>query len=106
MPVVITNDNFVEEVEKSSLPVVIDVFATWCGPCQQMLPIYEELAGELKDSYKFASLNIDDAREIAVKFNVSSVPTFVFVKDGKVVGKETGYMNKEALHEKITTHLG
>lgn len=102
----ITNENFATEVEQSTKPVVIDVFATWCGPCQQVAPIFEEVASELGDTYKFAKLNIDDARDIAIKFNVSSVPTFVFIKNGEVVGSDGGYKNKEALTELIKTHLG
>ncbi|MCK4265259.1 thioredoxin [Candidatus Babeliales bacterium] len=101
MPVNITNENFSTEVEQSELPVVIDVFATWCGPCQQMIPIFEELSKELDSKYKFAKLNIDEAREIAIQYNVSSVPTFIFIKGGKVVGKETGYMSREILKGKI-----
>lgn len=102
----ITNDNYASEVEKSNLPVVIDVHAMWCGPCKLMMPIFDELAGELSDKYKFAKLNVDEARDVAIKLNVSSVPTFIFVKDGKVVGRETGYMNKNILKDKIVGNLG
>ncbi len=106
MAVELTNDNFKAEVEDATTPVVIDVFATWCGPCQQMMPIFEELEKEFSSKYKFVKLNIDEAREVAVKYNVSSVPTFVFIKDGKVVGKESGYMNKNIFKEKMEGHLG
>lgn len=99
-------ENFEQEITKSDLPVVIDVFATWCGPCQQIAPIFEELSKEMNDKFKFAKLNIDEERDLAIKYNVSSIPTFIFVKDGNVVGKETGYMNKETLKEKIEDLLG
>lgn len=102
----VTNENFSTEVEKSSLPVIIDVYATWCGPCQHMMPLFDELSKELDSRYKFLKLNIDEARDLAIKFNVSSVPTFLFIKAGKIVGKEVGYMNKATLKEKMTTYLG
>lgn len=106
MAIDITNANFTTEVIKSDKPVVIDVYATWCGPCKQMAPLFEELSKEMGSSYKFAKLNIDEERDIAVQHNVSSIPTFLFFKNGKVVGKETGYMGKDILQEKIEDLLG
>lgn len=100
MAVDITQDNLASEVEKASKPVVIDVYASWCGPCQQMAPIFEELEKEMPN-YKFAKLNVDEARDISIKYGVISVPTFLFIKDGQVKGKETGYMAKDVLKEKI-----
>ena len=102
MAISITPENHEAEVKKSDKPVVLDIYATWCGPCQQMTPVLEELEKEFEGLYKFAKLNVDEAREISIKeYGVTSVPTFVFVKDGTIKGKETGYMSKEALHEKI-----
>jgi thioredoxin 1 len=63
MPIAITQDNFKKEIEESALPVVLDVYAIWCGPCQQMAPIVDELEKELQGKYKFAKLNVDEARE-------------------------------------------
>ena len=102
----ITEKNMKAEVEKSTLPVIIDVYASWCGPCQQMNPIFEELAKEMSDSYKFVKLNVDDARGLSIKLGVTSVPTFVFMKNNEIKGKEVGYINKDALKEKIKTILG
>ena len=106
MAIVVTSQNFEQEVKNSSLPVIIDVFATWCGPCRQMMPIFEDLAKELSSQYKFVKLNIDEERDIAIQYNISSIPTFLFIKDGKMVGKETGYLSKDALKAKIATILG
>lgn len=106
MPVNITQDNFEKEVIKSSTPVIIDIYATWCGPCQFMTPIIEELEEEYKGKYKFAKINVDEARELAIKYSVSSVPTFIFIKNGQVTGKETGQMSKEELQTKIDELLG
>ncbi len=106
MTISITKENFEEEIALSPLPVVLDVYATWCGPCQQMMPILEELEKELSDKYKFVKLNVDEAREISIEYGVTSVPTFVFIKDNEVKGKETGYMSKDALREKIKEAFG
>lgn len=105
MAVSITKDNYQQEVVNSALPVVIDVYASWCGPCQQMAPIFEVLAKELKDEYKFVKLNVDEARDLSIQFGVTSVPTFIFVKNGQVKGKETGYMNQEDLKARIQEYL-
>lgn len=102
----ITQHNFEEEVEKSEKPVVIEVYATWCGPCQHMMPLFEELAEEYKDNYKFAKLNVDEAREIAIHYNITSVPSFLFIKNNELAGKEVGYISKEDLRSKINEFLG
>jgi thioredoxin 1 len=106
MPVAITKDNFEKEIAQSKLPVILDVYATWCGPCLQMAPIFDELEKEYGNKYKFVKLNVDEVREIAINYGVTAIPTFVFIKDNKVVGKETGYMAKETLLEKIKALLG
>lgn len=106
MPIPLTKENYEQEVVKSSLPIVLDVYATWCGPCLQMMPIVEELAKEHGTTYKFLKLNVDESRELAIQYGVTSIPTFVFIKNGTVLGKETGYMSKEDLLGKITELLG
>ena len=105
MAVAITEENFEKEIQNESKPIVLDVYAEWCGPCQQMMPIVEELEKEMGDTYKFAKLNVDEARDISIKYGVISVPTFLFIKNGEVKGKETGYMSKETLKEKIEAAL-
>ncbi len=102
----VTHHNFEQEILKSNKPVVIDVYATWCGPCQHMEPYFEELATTYGDKYTFAKLNVDEAHDLAVQYSVRSVPTFVFFKGGKVVGEEIGYMSKEDLESKIKEILG
>ena len=102
----VTRHNFEQEIQKSTKPVVIDAFATWCGPCQHMEPFFKELAEEYGDTYTFAKLNIDEARDVAVEFGIMSVPTFLFLKNGELIGQEVGYTAKEDLLEHIKKHLG
>jgi thioredoxin 1 len=106
MTLIITSENFKTEVLDSKKPVIVDVFATWCGPCQQIAPIFDELAKELADTYKLGKINIDEERDLAIKYNISSIPTFLFIKNGEIVGKETGYITKEMLKNKIKEMFG
>lgn len=106
MPVTITKENVEKEIGSSSLPVVLDVYATWCGPCQQMTPIFDELEKEMGDKVKFAKLNVDEARELSIQYGVTSVPTFIFIKNNEIKHKETGYMNKDDLKTKIEEFIG
>lgn len=102
----LTKANLDEIVTNAQKPVVIDVYATWCGPCQQVKPVFEALSKELSDSYIFAELNVDEARELAVTYGITSVPTFIFIKNGEIKGKALGYMPKDILKKKITELLG
>ena len=106
MAVMITNENVEQEINQSKLPVLLDVYATWCGPCQQMAPVFDELEKELGDKCKFAKLNVDEARELSIQYGVTSVPTFVFIKDSEIKHKESGYMSKEDLKTKIEEFVG
>ena len=106
MPIPVTKENFELEVLKSNKPVIVDVYATWCGPCQMMDPILTGLAKDLESTHKFVKINVDESRDLAVQFGVTSIPTFVFIKNGKVQGKETGYISKEDLNAKIKELLG
>lgn len=106
MAIAITNDNFKTEIEAYQGPIIVDIYASWCGPCQQMAPIFEELESELGKEYKFTKINVDDARDISIKYGVTSVPTFMFINHGEIKGKETGYMSKDDLKVKIQSYLG
>jgi thioredoxin 1 len=102
---IITKDTLAQ-IQESTKPVVIDAYASWCGPCMYMKPIFEELSKEYADKYLFAELNVDDAREVAIQYGVSSVPTFIFIKEGAIKAKETGAMSKEDFVDKIKEILG
>ena len=92
--VVITKENFENEVIKSDKPVLIDFWASWCGPCRMVSPIIDEIADERTD-IKVGKVNVDDQQELAAQFNVMSIPTIVVVKDGKAVNQSVGARPKE-----------
>jgi thioredoxin 1 len=99
--VTVNKDNYKKEIADADKPIILDVFATWCGPCVQMMPIFEELERELSAKYKFLKLNVDESRELAIMYGVTAIPTFVFIKNNEVLAKETGYIAKEDLVGKI-----
>lgn len=86
----ITRENFENEVMKSNIPVLIDFWAPWCGPCQMMGPIIEQLAEEYEGKAKVGKVNVDEKGELSQAFGVMSIPTIVLVKDGKVVKQAVG----------------
>lgn len=92
----VTSDDFKEVVLNSDKPVLVDFWAKWCGPCQTMGPIVEELADELQDM-KVCKLDIDDAMEIARQYRVMSIPTFLIFKDGEVASRTVGEQTKAEL---------
>ncbi len=101
MAQVVTDADFMSEVEGSSIPVMVDFYADWCGPCKMLLPIVEELAGEYEGKVKIVKVNVDDSQNTAERFGDMSIPTLVFMKDGKMVDKAVGALSKDALIEKL-----
>jgi len=102
----LTKKNLAELVETSKKPVIIDFFAAWCGPCMQIKPLFAQLAEELHESYTFVKLNVDEERDLAIQYGVTSLPTLLFIKNNTLQGREVGYMNKDTLRAKITQYLG
>ena len=101
----LTQNNFDQEVVKSTTPVLVDFWAEWCGPCRVVGPIVDQLADELKGKLKVAKLNVDDNQELAAQFSVMSIPTLIIFKGGKPVDQIVGAMPKDQLLKKINPHL-
>nr|WP_297766386.1 thioredoxin [uncultured Butyrivibrio sp.] len=96
-----TNDNFNDEVMNSDIPVMVDFYADWCGPCKQMLPIVEEMAEKYDGKVKVGKVNTDQQPNLAGQFGVMSIPTFFFIKNGKVIGSTVGGMSKNDMAARI-----
>ena len=96
-----TSANFDAEVLKSDMPVVVDFFATWCGPCKMMAPVIETLASEYDGKVKIGKLDVDENSDIAAKYGVMSIPTIILFKNGEAVKKTVGVQNKAVLENAI-----
>lgn len=101
---VATNTNFNELLQDSKL-VIVDFWATWCGPCRMLSPILDQVEEEMQDQITVVKVNVDDADEIAAQYRIMSIPTLLFVKNGQIVDKTVGAMPKPALVEKIKANL-
>jgi thioredoxin 1 len=105
MPQAFTDDSFETDVLKSDIPVFVDFWAPWCGPCQQMGPLVEELEGEYEEGkVKIGKVNVDENQVTAGKYNVMSIPSFLLFKGGEVVDTVVGGVQKEKLKEMIDKH--
>lgn len=99
MEITLTSNNFDSEVLKSSKLVLVDFWASWCGPCKMLAPIIEEIANEYSDIIKVGKVNVDDQRELAQKYDILSIPTVLLFKDGKITNKSIGFVPKEKIIE-------
>ena len=95
--ITLTKENFEKEVLQSSLPVLIDFWASWCGPCRMVSPVIDQIAEEANGRYAVGKVNVDEQPELAVKFGVMSIPTLVVMKNGEIAAKKIGVQSKADL---------
>jgi thioredoxin 1 len=104
-PFEVNDSSFEQEVLKSSVPVLVDFWAVWCGPCKMIAPVVEEIAGEYEGKIKVAKLDVDNNPDTSMRFSIRSIPTLMLFKNGKVVEQIIGAVPKRNLLDKITPHL-
>lgn len=100
-PTVVTDDNFNTEVLESDIPVLVDFWAAWCGPCRMIAPIVEELADEYVGKAKVCKMDVDTSQKTAAEFGIRSIPTLLLFKDGKVADQVIGAVPKQQISEKL-----
>lgn len=103
--ITLTKNNFNSEVLESSIPVLVDFWAAWCGPCRMLAPIFDQLADEYTGRVKFGKINVDEESELAAQYRVMSIPTLVIFKDGAIVEQIIGVHPKGDLEEMIDKAL-
>lgn len=99
--IIITSENFHAEVLQWDKPVLVDFWATWCGPCKMIAPIVEEIANEYEDKLKVGKVNVDEQQKLAIQYGIESIPTLLIFKDGKEADRIVGYRTKEQLVQQI-----
>ncbi len=101
----LTSQNFDKEVTKSSVPVLADFWADWCGPCKALTPVIEEIAKESAGKFKVVKVNVDDSPQLATKWDVMNIPTLILFKSGKEAQRLVGYMSKTKILAAINSAL-
>jgi thioredoxin 2 len=105
-PVIVTDASFASEVELSTLPVLLDLWAPWCGPCRMIAPVLEQLAAEMAGRVRIAKLNVDENQATAARFNVRSIPTLLILKSGREIDRLVGVLPKSEIARRLEQVLG
>ncbi len=95
--ITVNSENFEKEVLQSRMPVLLDFWATWCGPCRMMSPVVDDIAESMNTSIKVGKVNVDECPDLAEKYNVMSIPTFIVLKDGAETGRTVGVQSREEI---------
>ena len=104
-PLELTASNFDRHIERSDLPVVVDFWAPWCGPCQQMAPNFHQAAIDLEPYARLTKVNTEDEQQLAARFNIRSIPTLAIFKDGREITRQSGALDLSSLKRWIQPHL-
>ena len=105
MAKMINTNEFTAEVENKNGVILVDFFATWCGPCKMLAPVYSELSEEMAGKAEFLKVDIDESMDLARKFSITTVPTVVVFKDGKEMDRLVGFIPKDSLKQKVESYL-
>lgn len=105
MAIELTGTNFEQEVTNSDIPVLVDFWASWCGPCQMVVPVLDEISKEYTGKLKVGKVNVDEAPDLAAKYGVMSIPTLIVFKNGEVANQTVGALPKEKLVEFFNSYI-